>query len=204
MTGENSAYISRMNGDDTARLLYLVLLGCAVVGWFFAQNRNSWGKNAQYAVVWGLIFIGVIAAVGLWGDIRNTVSPGQFTTVGENQVELQRDLDGHYYVTAEVNGRPVDFVIDTGATLIVLTQDDAARVGLDTNDLAFVGRSNTANGMVTTAPVRLDSFVIGPIEDRGIAASVNGGELDQSLLGMSYLERFTSVEIRNGRLILTR
>ncbi len=184
--------------------LLLLVLGCAVGGWLFAQNRGGWGKNVQYSVVWGLIFLGVIAAVGLWGDIRNTVSPGQFSSLGSNQVEIPRSLDGHYYVTAEVNGRPVDFVIDTGATLIVLTRQDAATVGLRTDDLAFVGRSSTANGIVNTAPVRLDSFAIGPIEDRGLVASVNGGELDQSLLGMSYLERFSSVEIRGGRLILTR
>lgn len=193
-----------MTGDDTARLIYLVLLGCAVGGWFIAQNRTQLGKNAQYAVVWGLIFMGVVAVAGLWGDIRNTVQPGQFGSIGDNTVEFSRSLDGHYYVTAEVNGQPVNFVVDTGATLVVLTQDDAERVGLRTEDLAFVGRSSTANGIVSTAPVRLDSLSIGPIEDRGIAASVNGGELDQSLLGMSYLERFTSVELRDGRLILKR
>lgn len=193
-----------MTGDDTARLLYLALLGAAVVAWFFAQNRASLGKNMQYAVTWGLIFVGVIAAVGLWGDVRNTVTPGNYTQVGENQIELTRALDGHYYVTAEVNGRPVEFVVDTGATLIVLTEADAELAGLDTDSLAFVGRAGTANGVVSTAPVRLDTLAIGPIEDRGVAASVNGGDLDQSLLGMSYLERFSSVEITDGRMILTR
>lgn len=193
-----------MTGDDTARLLYLVLLGSAVVVWFFAQNRTSLGKNMQYAVVWGIIFVGVIAAVGLWGDLRNTVSPAYRSTVGEDRIELSRALDGHYYVMAEVNGAPVEFVIDTGATLIVLTQDDAKRAGLNTSDLAFVGRAGTANGMVSTAPVRLERLAIGPIEDRGVAASVNGGELDQSLLGMSYLERFSSVEISNGKMVLRR
>lgn len=193
-----------MTGDDTARLLYLALLGAAVVAWFFAQNRTSLGKNMQYAVVWGLIFVGAIAVVGLWGDIRNTVTPAYHTAVGDDRVELRRALDGHYYVTAEVNGAPVQFVVDTGATLIVLTRADARSAGLETDDLAFVGRAGTANGMVSTAPVRLDSLKIGPLEDRGIAASVNGGELDQSLLGMSYLERFSSVEISGGKMILTR
>lgn len=193
-----------MTGDDTARLLYLVLLGAAVVAWFFAQNRTSLGKTMQYMVVWGLIFVGAIAAVGLWGDIRNTVSPAAYTTLGEDQIELRRAMDGHYYVTAQVNGAPVDFVVDTGATLIVLTRADAESAGLNTDDLAFIGRAGTANGMVSTAPVRLDSLKIGPLEDRGIAASVNGGELDQSLLGMSYLERFSSVQISDGRMILTR
>jgi len=193
-----------MTGDDTARLIYLSLLGAAIVAWFFAQNRNSLGKTMQYAITWGLIFVGVIAAVGLWGDLRSTVNPAYRSNFGDNSVELSRAMDGHYYVLAQVNGKPVEFVIDTGATQIVLTQDDAARAGLSTENLAFVGRASTANGMIDTAPVRLDSFVIGPIEDRGIAASVNGGALDKSLLGMSYLERFSSVEISGGKMILTR
>lgn len=193
-----------MTGDDTARLLYLALLGSAIAMWFFAQNRASLGKLTQQALVWGLIFVGLIAAVGLWGDIRGTVQPGAARVMGENSVELRRQMDGHYYVTAEVNGTPVDFVVDTGATVVVLTRKDAQAVGLDTADLAFVGRAGTANGEVRTAPVRLDSLTIGPLEDRGVAAVVNGGELGQSLLGMNYLQRFSRVEIADGKLILTR
>ena len=84
-----------MSEFDSARLLYLALLGGAVVMWFFAQNRNSLGKLTQQALVWGLIFIGVIAADGLWGDIRNTVTPGMATVTGDNQIELSRAMDGH-------------------------------------------------------------------------------------------------------------
>ncbi|MCR9146979.1 MAG: TIGR02281 family clan AA aspartic protease [Rhodobacteraceae bacterium] len=193
-----------MTGDDTARLIYLVLLGSAIAMWFFAQNRASLGKLTQQALVWGLIFVGVIAAVGLWGDIRGTVQPGAARMLGENSVELRRQMDGHYYVTAEVNGTPVDFVVDTGATVVVLTREDAKAIGLDTADLAFVGRASTANGEVRTAPVRLDSLRIGPLEDRDVGAVVNSGELGQSLLGMNYLQRFSRVEIADGKLILTR
>ncbi|MEM9912472.1 MAG: TIGR02281 family clan AA aspartic protease [Pseudomonadota bacterium] len=193
-----------MDGDSTARLMYLVLLGAAIIGWFFAQNRTSWGRNAQYAVVWGLIFVGAIAAFGLWGDLRNTVSPGSFTVQGDGRIELSRFGDGHYYLTANVNGAEIDFVVDTGATMIVLTEQDASRAGFDPNTLAYVGRAATANGEVRTAPVWLDQISVGGIEDRGIGALVNEGELEQSLLGMNYLDRFSSVEISNGRMILSR
>lgn len=193
-----------MGEFDVARLIYLSLLGGAVVLWFFAQNRNSLGKTTQQAMVWGLIFVGVIAGVGLWDDIRDEVMPGAYTVTGENQIELPRAGDGHYYVTAEINGAEVDFVVDTGATMIVLTQADAEKAGFKRDDLAFVGRAGTANGEVRTAPVWLDNLRIGPIEDFGVGAMVNGGELDQSLLGMSYLQKFHSVEIRQGKLILTR
>ena len=193
-----------MTGDDTARLLYLVLLGSAITILFFAHNRQSLGRITQQALVWGLIFVGVIAAIGLWGDIRNTVQPGAVRVLGEESVELRREMDGHYYVTALVNDTPVEFVVDTGATLVVLTREDARAAGLDTDDLAFTGRATTANGEVRTAPVRLDRLAIGPLVDRGVAAVVNGGELRQSLLGMNYLQRFSRVEIADGKLILTR
>ena len=193
-----------MSEFDYARVFYLVLLGSAVVLWFFAQNRNSLGKITQQAIIWALIFVGVIAAVGLWGDIRNTVMPGQAVVAEDGRIELPRAADGHYYLTADVNGAPIRFVVDTGASQIVLTKADAETAGLATEDLSFVGRAFTANGEVRTAPVRLERVEGGPLVDEDVRAVVNEGELDQSLLGMEYLQRFTSVEITNGTLVLTR
>jgi aspartyl protease family protein len=103
-----------------------------------------------------------------------------------------------------VNGTPVDFVVDTGATDMVLSREDAARIGLDPGDLAYTGIASTANGQVRTARVRLDEVSLGGITDRGVTASVNAGEMSGSLLGMSYLHRFERIEIANGRLILER
>ena len=193
-----------MDEFDTAHLIYLIMLGLAVVFWFVASNREKLSTVVQQALIWGLIFIGVIAAIGLWDDIRGTVLPGQSIVTGSDRVELPRHADGHYYLTAEVNGKPILFVVDTGATDIVLTQDDARLAGLDPDDLAYIGRALTANGEVRTAPVRLDTLVIGPIRDTGVAAVVNEGALDQSLLGMSYLQRYSSVEITGGKLVLSR
>ena len=193
-----------MSDFDYARLFYLVLLGGAVLLWFFAQNRASLGKLTQQALVWGLIFVGVIAAVGLWGDIRQTVRPTQTVFAQDSRIELPRAPDGHYYLTAQVNGAPVQFVVDTGATQIVLTQDDARRAGINLDDLAYFGRAYTANGPVRTAPVRLDRIEIGPMTDTDLRAVVNEGDMQQSLLGMDYLQRFSSVEITGGTLVLTR
>jgi len=200
----SAPYIQTMENFDTARLLYLVLLGGAVLLWFFAQNRASLGKVTQQALVWGLIFVGVIAAVGLWGDIRQTVQPTQTVLAQGDRIELPRAPDGHYYLTAQVNGTPVRFVVDTGATQIVLSQDDARAAGLELSNLIYAGRAFTANGTVRTAPVRLDQIAIGPIADHDVRAVVNEGKMDQSLLGMDYLQRFSSVEISNGTLSLTR
>ena len=103
-----------------------------------------------------------------------------------------------------MNGTPVRFVIDTGASDMVLSNADARAVGLDTDRLAYLGRAQTANGTVPIARVTLDSVALGDVTDRNVGASVNGGEMFGSLLGMSYLERFGRIEIANGRLILER
>lgn len=193
-----------MDGYDLGRLTYLILLGSVIVFWFLVQNRQSLGKTLQQALVWGLLFLGVIAAFGLWNDIRQTVRPTQSVISAQGRIELPRAPDGHYYLTAEVNGAAIRFLVDTGATDIFLSREDAIAAGLDPANLAFIGSAMTANGEVRTAPVRLESIRLGPHEDRGLRAFVNAGEMRESLLGMTYLQRFLSVEIRQGALILTR
>jgi aspartyl protease family protein len=193
-----------MDTNDLGRLTYLILLGLVILFWFLVQNRQSLGKTLQQALVWGLLFLGVIAAFGLWSDIRQTVRPMQTVISDEGRITLPRAPDGHYYLTAEVNGTPIRFLVDTGATDIFLSRADAISAGLDLAELAFIGSAMTANGQVRTAPVRLESIRLGEIEDRGLRAFVNEGEMRESLLGMTYLQRFASVEIRQGALILTR
>jgi len=193
-----------MPGDSVAQIIYLVLLGTAVIGWFIASNRNSLGKTAQHATIWGLIFIGVIAAVGLWGDIRDDILPQQSYINEGATVKVPRSPDGHFYLTLQIGGQPVRFTVDTGATYIVLSPDDARRIGLDPETLAYLGQAETANGTVRTARVKLDNVLLGPIIEDNIPAYVNEADMDSSLLGMSYLNRFERIEIANGKLILTR
>jgi aspartyl protease family protein len=193
-----------MTGDDIGRILYLVLLGAVVGGWFLVSNRDSLGKTVQQAAIWGLIFVGAIAVAGLWDDIRDDVAPRQSVISGTGRIEVPMFLDGHYYLTLGINGTPVRFVVDTGASDIVLSREDARAVGLDPDRLAYLGRAQTANGSVPIAQVTLARVTLGGIEDRDVGASVNGGEMFGSLLGMSYLGRFGRIEIADGRLILQR
>ena len=87
---------------------------------------------------------------------------------------------------------------------MVLTKTDAERVGLTADDLIFYSEAMTANGPVRTAPVRLDDVALGPFHDANVRAFVNEGEMNQSLLGMDYLNRYARLEIANGQLILER
>jgi aspartyl protease family protein len=193
-----------MDSFDFGRLLYLVLLGAAIGGYLVAEGRKGLGKTVRQAAAWGFIFLGAIAGYGLWDDIRSTVSPQQMVYDQGARVEVPRARDGHFYLTLDVNGAPVNFVVDTGASDVVLTLEDARRAGIDPDTLRYVAVAMTANGQVPIAPVRLDELKLGDFTDRNVRASVSGGELFQSLLGMSYLSRFERLEIARDRLILTR
>jgi aspartyl protease family protein len=189
---------------DYGNLAYLGLLAAVLVVWMFIANRGGLGRKLQHLAAWGLIFLGVIAAVGLWGDIRQTVMPQQSVFAEEGRVELPRAPDGHYYVSLDLNGVPTRFVVDTGASGLVLTRHDAERAGLDVAALLYRGEASTANGVVRTAPVRLDEVALGPFTDRNVRAYVNEGAMKTSLLGMSYLQNFSRLEITNGQMVLER
>lgn len=184
------------------QIAYLGLLAAAIGGSYIFANKNNLGKVAQQAAIWGMIFLGTIAAIGLWNDVSRDVLPRQ--SVSGDEIILPRGNDGHYHMTLQINGTPVDFLVDTGASQVVLTQADALRVGLHPNDLRFIGIANTANGTVRTAPVTLDEVIAGPYVDQNLRASVNGGEMDKSLLGMTYLGLYDSIAITNDELILSR
>lgn len=190
-------------GDNFASLAYLVLLLVAVGGFLLVELRERPGKTLRIVAAWGLIFLGAIALAGLWPDIRNAIAP-QARMLEGNRIEVPIGNDGHYHLTAQVNDVSVHFIIDTGASSIALGPRDAERVGIDLDNLAYIGEARTANGTVETAPVRLNSLAIGDIRDEGVPAMVLRADLDQSLMGMSYLSRFARVSIEANRLILER
>jgi clan AA aspartic protease (TIGR02281 family) len=109
---------------------------------------------------------------------------------------------GHFLLKAVVNGVPINFMVDTGASHVVLTIPDARRIGFTANDLEFTQEFESANGTVRAAPVKLRELRIGQFTVYGLEASVNGGPLPISLLGMSFLQRLRSYEVADGRLIL--
>lgn len=193
-----------MSNDQIARILYLVLLGSAVAGSLFLQSRGRRGQMVQQLAIWGLIFIGAIAGFGLWSDISKTMLPQEASVGPGGAISIPRGADGHYHVTLRIAGVPVRFMVDTGATDMVLTPADARRVGFDPAKLDYVGIATTANGEVATARVRLHDVRLGDVTDRSVAAEVNRAPMDSSLLGMSYLQRFGRIEIAGDRMVLTR
>lgn len=196
--------MAQLGGDDIGHLIYLVLLGSVIAFWFFTSGRKSMNKLLQQAAMWALIFIGAVAAYGMWGDIRGTVMPQQSVIQGGAAIELPRARDGHYYALAQVNDEMIRFVVDTGASGVVLRGEDARKAGIDLEKLAYLTEAMTANGPVRIAQTKVDQFGLPGAEVDGFRLMVNEGQMSQSLMGMSYLQRFSRIEISGGKLILER
>lgn len=191
-----------MEGDTIGRFLYLALLLAAVGGWIMVEFRQRMGQTLRLGMAWGLIFLGLIAGYGLWKDIRHDILPRQMVTEA-GEVVLPRAEDGHYYAQIGVGGATLPVLADTGASNVVLSPGDARRLGIDPAGLVYTGQAMTANGLVRTARVTLDSLRLGPFEDRDVPVWVNEAEMDVSLLGMDYLGRFR-IEIDGDRMVLRR
>ncbi|MGR3839589.1 MAG: retropepsin-like aspartic protease family protein [Cognatishimia sp.] len=193
-----------MSQFDIMNLVYLVALLVLAAFSLSPMFRANFWKTIQQFMIWALIFVGVVVVVGSWDNIRSAALPPQVSYSEDGTIEIPKSYDGHFYVTALVNGAKIDFVVDTGASDLVLSQKDAITAGLDVENLDFYGRAMTANGEVRTAPVRLDSVALGAFDDKNVRARVNGGDLDISLLGMSYLNRYPTITMTRNQLTLSR
>ena len=121
------------------------------------------------------------------------------------EVRLKADPRGHFVFEAAINDRPASFMADTGATLVVLTYEDAARLGLSPHRLDFTGLAQTANGTARVAPVTLDRVRVEDITVRDVPAVVaEKGALATNLLGMSFLSRLKSFQMQGSELILVQ
>jgi aspartyl protease family protein len=189
-----------MDGETLARVAYIGIILVALGGWVMVEFRQRMGQALRMALAWGLIFVGMMAGYGLWSDIRREAMPVQMVSEA-GEVEVPISPDGHYYLTLQINGTDVPFMVDTGASGMVLAIEDAARLGIEAEALRFTGEARTANGVVRTAQVTLPLVELGPFRNEGFRAYVTEGEMPGSLLGMDYLDQFR-MEFGAGRLVL--
>ncbi len=168
-------------------------------------------------IVWA---IGTLAAAGLSamtaGDrlagrfgfgqgspAQASVNPGSGGPEIGRTLTVSADLYGHYVVHPALNGQRVRMLVDTGASLVALSYEDASLLGIQVSQRDFTRRSSTANGVVETAPVRIKEIRVGDITVRDVEAMVLPPRaLGTSLLGMSFLRRLDGFEVSKGRLVL--
>jgi aspartyl protease family protein len=119
-----------------------------------------------------------------------------------NENVYRRDRDGHFYVDADVNGVRIRFLVDTGATYVALSPNDARTAGLRVFDSDYTAQSNTANGVTRVAPVTLRQVELDQLQVFDVRAVVLEKPMPVSLLGMSFLSRLQGYETRNDELVL--
>lgn len=196
--------------DNQLRIVYsLILLSVVGSSILLTLSHQNIGTSLRHALIWiGIVLILVIGYSyrdvfeELPSRVGAELTPSSPRTLEPGVVRLIMADNGHFYANSMVNGRRVRFLVDTGATSVALTRDDAIRAGIDVNELLFNQPISTANGTNFAARVRLDSIEIGDIELRRVPATVVRDGLDQSLLGMSFLGALSGIETRGNSLIL--
>jgi aspartyl protease family protein len=134
---------------------------------------------------------------------RVAAAPPTQTSANYRTVEVRGDNRGQYQVEGSVDGRRMDFIVDTGATVVALRERDAARLGIHPIPREYTASVTTANGVVRAAPVQLSSLEVRGIRVYDVRALVLPDQaLSENLLGMSFLSRVRRFEVANGRLVL--
>jgi aspartyl protease family protein len=135
--------------------------------------------------------------------VQVAAAPKPSYSGGSRTVVIERDARGHFATEGVVDGRRIGFMVDTGASVIALTERDASRLGYHPAARDWIGKAQTANGTVRTAPIKLDMVEVGGVMLRNVDAVVMPDEaLSENLLGLSFLSRLRRFEYREGRLVL--
>jgi aspartyl protease family protein len=200
------------NTRDTADTLWLV----RGVGWFallssgllFARQVNL-KQTARTALAW-LVIAGILVLGYAWRGslmdaglrLRGQLLPGYPVTTGPREMAISEDASGGYQVFGSVNGATVRFLIDTGASDIVLRAQDARAAGIDTNALDYSRAFATANGITHGAGAIVRELKIGDIVLHDVRVSVQRENLSTSLLGMNFLRRLKSFGFSDRRMVL--
>ncbi len=127
-----------------------------------------------------------------WNDVSDQI----------REMVIRAGAGGHFILDASVNGNELPFVVDTGATSVFLSADAAREAGIDPDTLDYSVHMRTASGIVRGARVTLREMRIGQLSIRDVEATVARTSLPISLLGMTFLNRLQSYEVRNGKMIM--
>lgn len=167
-------------------------------------QAGTWAAVALLAVVVMLNYPHRNAApIAPRADVLSTAAASAAQPLRTNIVELKAAGNGHYHARVDINGRATPVMVDTGASIVVLTYDDARRAGIFLKSSDFALPVSTANGVTRVAPVTLDRISIGDITVRNVRAAVaEQGRLNVTLLGMSFLSQLERVDMRDGIMIL--
>lgn len=202
-----------MDNNDFGRLVTLSAIATMMAAGVLAGRRQI-GESLRQAGLWLVIILVLVTGYLYRFDLQDFGSrltagliPGRAIVTtsasGEQILVIHKGVSGHFEAEVTIDGTPLRMLVDTGASSVVLSYEDAMRLGVNPDNLVFSIDVSTANGRALAAPVTLREVAIGPISRGTIRGMVTEqGRLEQSLLGMSFLETLGSIEISRDELRL--
>jgi len=202
--------IGGLPADQFASLIAGGALLLMISSWVVQEFRGQWTRGVQAVLFWAALMLGLAGLYSYRGELQDVarrlisdMAPGEPAVGSGGEVSIARRMDGTFVVAGRVNDRELRFIFDTGASTVVLTAESAQAIGLTPAPLNYTVAVSTANGRTMAAPVTLDTLRVGTIAERRVRALVaRPGALRENLLGMTFLERLVSYEVRGNRLIL--
>ena len=202
--------IAGLAPDEFAGLVTAGAFGLMIAGWLVGEFRGRWGDGFRALALWSLILLGLVGAYSyrfelqdIAGRLVGEIAPGRAVVATDGAVVVNRRADGSFTIAGRVDDRELRFIFDTGASLVVLTAESAAAAGFRPGPAEFTVPVFTANGAAMAAPATIDRLTVGSIVERRVRALIaRPGALRENLLGMSFLERLASYEVRGNRLTL--
>lgn len=213
VASDSSGEVLGMSTDRFGSLVYLAALA-AVIGAGILFSGQRFGQTVRTLAVWLLVILALMAGYEYRYELQDVASrvsggriPGSPLSVtdgdGRAIVTLQKRMDGHFDANVAINGTMIRAMIDTGASVTVLTQADAARIGFDPQALVFNVPVSTANGVANAARVVADDIAVGGIVRRNVPLLVaEPSRLGESLLGMNFIGTLSGFDVRGDRLVL--
>lgn len=198
-------------GADNAQAVQLIgILALVSSGLLFAgRARINWRRALHFIALWlmagGVLMLGYAYQEPILNaamHLRSQVLPGEAVATGERELTISESGGGSFMVFGTVNGARIRFLVDTGASDIVLSPGDARRAGIDPDALKYDRPYATANGVGYGASVTLDRLEVGAITLRNVRASVQQAKMGTSLLGMTFLRPLKSYSVQDRKLVL--
>jgi aspartyl protease family protein len=202
-----------MNDLSQSQMISLIIYGliglylCAMIVRLF---RGSLVTGTLTLAFWAIALLAVVSGYSYRSELQGvadrvmaTVVPGLPIDSGTKEVTILRGNDGQFVVRGTAAGVHVAFILDTGASAVVLRAEDAIKLGIDPRRLAFDAEVSTANGRALTAQTMIPDLAIGNVRETNVPVLVaKPGALHENLLGMSFLDRLASFSVAGNKLIL--
>lgn len=197
-----------INEFEKPQLVYSLLV-LLILFSSFAVRKTSWKQNLRFAFYWLIIFLFIIIGYSYKAEMKNVYyrivgnllpSSGQIQKNGS--VKFFKSANDHFFILANADNKLVKFMLDTGATITSLSKTDALRLGFDLEQLDFNIPVNTANGLNYVARGYIEELKIGSITIYNLECNIHKNGLDNSLLGMNFLNKLSSYHVTNNQLTL--